>query len=367
VPDDWYFAVRQILGVSVTPNNFPAGLPVPSVTEIGAGFAYEPVPPVVLPQTWTDAYVDVYTDSYAPADGGDVYTDAYCDVYGVNNPVITGTRRLGGAAFSAAATVTADGTWIPELFWGLGTDLGPVDSDSSAITAWITGTGYGIPARRVALGSQIPASYAASPASGEAGVRRILFDVRPDSTTTPDQLRAFLQSCQEAELDCTVSVWAGADTAFARPADWLALLPAYVNAIRINGYKHVLAVSNAAFSNGWISTWYPGDELVDIIAPTFWCEGRTPGSGAPTLAAAADFADRHGTWFGLSGFGADHVAYSPRQCEEFMAYVERFFGARRAAWKSNYDLIWLGTGHYSVLDAPHPVLVAWQQMADYFI
>jgi hypothetical protein len=364
VPDDWYFAVRQILGVSVAPNNFPAGLPVPAAAEIGAGLAWEPEPPVTLPQTWTDIYVDAYTGSYAPADGGDVYTDAYCDVYGVNNPAITGTQRTGSAAFSATATASATAVCIAPPACALGADLGAVAASGSSVSAWISGTGQPIPARRIALGNQIPATLAASDAAGDAGTRRVLFDVRPDATTTPDQLAAFLASCQAGGLEASVSIWAGADTAFANPSDWLALLPAYASATRVNGYQHVLAVSNKAMTSGWLSTWYPGDGLVDVIAPAFWCSGPAPGSGAPTLAGAAAFADAHGKPFGLSGFGADHGAHGAKQCEAFIAYVQRFFAARKAAAKQNYDLIWLGTGSYSVLTAPSGVLTAWQELAE---
>jgi hypothetical protein len=363
VPDDWYFAVRQILGVSVSPNNFPAGLPQPPTATIGGGLDWEPEPPVVLPQTWTDIYVDVYTDSYAPADGGDVYTDAYCDIYGVNNPVVTGTERSGGAAFSAGAALSALALRIPLPAFGAGADLGPVSASNAAVTGWISGTGHPVPARRVALGNQVPASLAASPAAGDAGVRRVLFDVQPDATTTPLQLRTFLASCQAGGLEASVSIWAGADTAFANPADWLVLLPGYVNAIQVNGYQHVMAVSNKAMTSGWLSTWYPGDALVDVIAPTFWCDGPAPGSGAPTLAGAAAFADAHGKPFGLSSFGADHVAHSARHCEDFIAYVQKFFAGRRTAAKQNYDLIWAGTGNYSVLTAPSGVLASWQAMA----
>jgi hypothetical protein len=364
VPDDWYFAVRQILGVSVAPNDFPAGLPQPSVTEIGAGFAWEPEPPAVIPQTWTDIYADAYTDSYALADGGDLFTDAYCDVYGVNDPAITGTGRSGAAALSAGAVVNVTAVRVAAPACALGADLGPVAASDASVTAWVAGTGEPVPARRIALGSQVPATLAASPAAGDAGVRRVLFDVRPDATTTPDQLRSFLASCQAGGLECSVSIWAGADTAFANPSDWLAMLPAYASAIRVNGYQHVLAVSNRAMTSGWLGRWYPGDDLVDVIAPTFWCDGPVPGSGAPTLGGAAAFADAHGKPFGLSGTGADHAAHDARHCEDFTGYLQRFFTSRRQAARSCSDLFWLGTGSYSVLTAPHGVLTAWQELAE---
>jgi hypothetical protein len=364
VPDDWYFAVRQILGVSVTPNDFPAGLPQPAAAEIGAGLAWEPEPPVALPQTWTDIYADTYADSYALADGGDLYTDTYCDVYGVNDPVVTGSERSGAAALSAGAAVSVTALRVPVPSCALGTDLGPVAASDASVTAWIAGTGRPVPARRIALGNQIPATLAASAAAGDAGVRRVLFDVRPDATTTPAQLQAFLASCQAGGLEASVSIWAGADTAFASPADWTALLPGYVRAVRLNGYQHVLALSNAAMSSGWLATWYPGDALVDVISPAFWCDGPAPGSGAPTLAAAAAFADAHGKPFGLYGTGADHVAHSAARCEAFIAYVQRFFTARKAAGKQCSDLFWLGTGNYSVLTAPPGVLTTWQGLAE---
>lgn len=363
VPDDWYFAVRQALGVSAAPDNFPAGLPQPSSAQVGNGVAWEPASPAVLPQTWTDVYSDAYSGSYAPADGGDIYTDAYCDAYGVNDPAVTGTERTGAAALSSVPALGALAVRTAPPACSLGADLGPVAASDASVAAWVTGTGRQVPARRIALGSQVPVSLAASPAAGDAGLRRVLFDVRPDATVTPGQLQAFLLSCQAGGLEASVSVWAGADTAFASPSDWLAMLPGYVQAVRVSGYQHVLAVSNRAMSSGWLGSWYPGDDLVDVISPSFWCDGPAPGSGAPTLAAAAAFADAHGKPLGLYETGADHTAHTAGQCEDFIAYVQWFFTVRRAAGKQCSDLFWAGTGSYSVLTAPQGVLTAWQALA----
>jgi hypothetical protein len=365
VPDDWFFAVRQALGIAVPPSDFPGGSPTAAGVYSRRTITWQP--PVIAPgadQTWTDIYTDTYTDLYAPADGGDVYTDDYNDNYADDYPTTTGAVRSGAGAFSASAELTAAPTVVPLPAFGVGVDLGPVAASDPSMAAWATASGSAVPARRIALGNQIPASLGASLAAGDAGVRRVLFDFQPDATTTPAQLTAFLASCAAGGLEASVSIWAGADTAFANPQDWLNLVGAYAPSIRLNGYQHVLTISNAAVSSGWLASWYPGDELVDVIAPTFWCEGPAPGTGAPNLAAAAAFADLHGKPLGLGGFGADHVAYTAAQNVAFIAYVQETFAARKATVIPGYDLIWLGTGNYSIVTAPPSVLAAWQSMAE---
>jgi len=360
VPDDWFFAVRQALGVAVPPDDFPGGVPGSSGFYSRRTITWEP--PAVTPpetQTWTDIYTDTYTDEYAPADGGDVYTDVYNDNYPDDYPVTTGTVRAGAGALSAAASLYAAPAVVPLPEVGVGVDLGPVPASDPAVAAWITASGQGVPARRIALGNEIPVSLGASPAAGDAGVRRVLFDFQPDATTTPAQLSAFLASCAAGGLEASVSIWAGADA-----QDWLALVAEYASSIRLNGYQHVLTVSAAAAGSGWLAAWYPGDDLVDVIAPTFWCQGAAPGTGAPNLAAAAYFADLHGKPLGLASFGADHVAYTAAQCEAFIAYVQGMFAAREAAAIPGYDLIWAGTGNYSIVTAPPAVLASWRAMAE---
>jgi hypothetical protein len=364
VPDSWFFSVRQALAVTSPGSDFPGPPQPPPDVVLGAGLVYEgPAVTQAGPETFTDIYTDVYTDTYAPADAGDVYTDDYADTYGTDYLTVTGTLRSGAAALSAAVALTATALTIPLPAFALGADLGPVAAADPSIGAWTFATGLSLPARRIALGNQIPVSLAASPAAGDAGVRRVLFDIRPDSTTTPAQLDTFLASCQAGNLAASVSIWAGADTAFTNPQDFLDLLPDYAAVVRRYGYQVVLTVSNASIARNWLAAWYPGDDLVDVIAPTFWCTGPAPGSGADTLAVAQAFADAHGKAFGLAGFGADHIAFSAAQGEVFTAYVQSVFTARRAAARPCYDLIWLGTGSYSIVTAPTGLLAAYRQLA----
>ncbi|MCW2930046.1 MAG: hypothetical protein JWM19_1008 [Actinomycetia bacterium] len=364
VPEDWFFGTRQALGISGAPGEFPGPAGPPPDVTLGDALVWEP-PAVAAqePQTFSDIFSDVYTDTYGPADAGDVYTDGYADAYGQDYLVITGMQRQAAASLPASPSLFADAVRLPLPAFGLGADLGNVAASDPAVTSWTSGTGLPLPARRIALGNQVPATLAASAAAGDAGVRRVLFDVRPDATTTPAQLGAFLSSCQDGGLEASVSIWAGADAAFASPQDWAALLPAYVAVIHQAGYQHVLTVDNSSIQGGWLSAWYPGDDLVDVIAPTFWCTGPAPGSGAPNLAVAAAFADAHGKPLGLAGFGSDHARFTSAQAGAFIAYVQALFTARRKAATQSYDLIWLGTGTYSVITAPPGVLGAYQQLA----
>ncbi len=364
VPDSWFFSIRQALGISSPASDFPGPpQPAPDVV-LGDALVWEPPAVAALePQTYTDIYSNTYTDQYAPADGGDVYTDIYSDAYGQDYLVITGSEHAGSAALAAAVTLSATALRIPLPAFGLGADLGQVGASDPSVAAWITGTGLALPARRIALGNQIPETLAGSLASGDAGLRRVLFDIRPDSTTTLGQLDIFLASCQAGGLEASVSIWAGADMAFTDLSDWLTMIPAYAAVIHRNGYQVVLTVANHSIATGWLSAWYPGDEFTDVIAPTFWCTGPAPGSGGDTLASAQAFADAHGKPFGLAGFGVDHTLYTVAQGQAFISYVQGLFTARVAAAKPNYDLIWPGAGSYSVLTAPNGLLAAYRTLA----
>jgi hypothetical protein len=364
VPDSWFFSVRQALALSAPGSDFPGPpQPLPDAS-LGSALVWQPPSAAGSePGTFSDIYSDAYTDQYAPADGGDLFTDDYGDLYGEDYVVTTGSERQGAASLSAAGFLTAVAAAIPRPASGLGADLGPVAASGPSVGAWVAGTGLPLPVRRIALGNQVPASLGDSPASGEAGVRRVLFDIRPDATTTPGALDDFLADCQAGGLEASVSIWAGADTAFSNPGDWVALLPDYAAAVHRNGYQVVLTVDNHSIAAGWLDAWYPGDQFIDVIAPAFWCTGPAPGSGGDTLAAAQAFADAHGKPLGLAGFGVDHAQFTTAQGQAFISYVQRLFAARKAAARQSYDLIWLGTGTYSVVTAPAGLLASYRSLA----
>jgi hypothetical protein len=123
-------------------------------------------------------------------------------------------------------------------------------------------------------------------------------------------------------------------------------------------------VDNRSVAGGWLDAWYPGDDIIDVIAPTFWCTGQAPGSGGDTLATAQVFADAHGKPLGLAGFGVDHQQFTTAQGQAYISYVQRLFTARNAAAKPSYDLLWLGTGNYSILTAPPALLASYRALAE---
>jgi hypothetical protein len=364
VPESWYFKIRQQLAITPPAPDFPGPALPPADATLGSALVYEP-PAVeeIGPATWSDFYSDVFTDTYALADGGDVYTDTYCDTYGQDYLVTTGTVRSGATLLAAIGSLTAVGETVARNASALGADLGLVPASDPSVTAWTQATALPLPVRRIALGNQIPASLAASPAAGDAGVRRVLFDVRPDTTTTPGQLSAFLASCQAGNLRCAVSIWAGADQAFGDIQDYLDMLPAYVAAIRLNGYSHVFTIDNASIVRGALPATYPGDALVDVISPTITCTGPAPGSGGDTLALAASFADSHAKPFGLAGITVDHTAVTALQGQAFLAYLQQVFAGRKAAGQQNADLIYASAGGASITTAPPQIVAAYRQLA----
>lgn len=364
IPESWYFRIRQQLAITPPAPDFPGPPLPPADATLGSALVYEePAVAAQEPETWSDFYSDVFTDTYALADGGDVYTDTFSDTYGQDYLVTTGTVRSGATLLAALGTVTATGETIARNASALGADLGPVPASDPSVTAWTQATALALPVRRIALGNQIPASLASSPAAGDAGVRRVLFDVRPDVTTTPAQLSAFLGSCQAGNLRCAVSIWAGADKAFGNIQDYLDMLPGYVAAIRLNGYSHVFTIDNASIVRGALPATYPGDDLVDVISPAITCTGPAPGSGGDTLTLAASFANTHAKPLGLAGITLDHTKIGVLQGQAFLGYIQQMFANRKAAGQQNADLIYASAGGASITTAPPQIVAAYRQLS----
>jgi hypothetical protein len=343
---------------------------------------------IIEPQTYGDFYTDTYIDAYGVPDGGDIYTDSYSDVYGEDNPVvITGSLVQGASSSSSpfytatyesvyngaelfpvssvsAVTSTASATSSAPQLPLLGAALGAVAGDSSAVTSFASLTGRPLALRRVFFGNQIPAALSGSLVEADAGVRRVSMDFWPDSTTTPAQLDMFLASCSAAGLDAEVTLWAGeAAATFDTPGEYFAILRAYVPVIRGNGYSFVWAEQNSVIVHeNALAIWYPGDDLVDVIAPAFYCDGPAPGiPGADSLAAAAAFADARDKPFGLCEFGVDHTVHTETQGDDFLAYVRNLFADRAAAGKLNGDLVYDDTGGAALAGAPASFVVLYQQ------
>jgi hypothetical protein len=367
IPESWYFRTRQALGLVNQPPVTPAP-PVPPAFVIGTGLIYEPPEVVVTDaQTFGDFYSDVYADVYGVPDAGDIYTDTYADTYGEDNPVvITGSLVSGSASSVSAVTSTASAAEFSPPAVLLGAALGAVAGDSATVAGFASLTGQPLALRRVFFGNQIPAALSGSLVEADAGVRRVSMDFWPDATTTPGQLDAFLASCSQAGLDAEVTLWAGeAAVTFSTPAEYFAVLQAYVPVIRGNGYSFVWAEQNSLIVHGnALATWYPGDALVDVIAPAFYCDGPAPGTpGGDSLAAAAAFADAHGKPLGLCEFGVDHATCTETQGGYFLAYIMALFSTRAGAGKLNGDLVYDDTGSYALSGAPASFVTLYRQIA----
>jgi len=391
IPESWYFGIRQTLGLQQPPSYPPADT-VPDGFTVGTGLVYleseaEPVPP----PTYSDFYTDIFTDVYGIPDGGDIYTDTYCDTYGAiytdpsgsgfnfnvqpSPALVLGALRPGSATLSEAASMDASGEVIVPFEPEIGAALGQVAGGSGTVTSFITLTGQPLAVRRVYLGNQIPASLAASIVAADAGVRRVSIDFQPDETTTPDQLDAFLASCQAGGLDAEITLWSGVNMTSGNGTQWSIdgtvwyqrMLEAYVPVIRRNNYAHVwVAANHAIVKNNVLATWYPGDDLVDMISPTFYCQGPRPGvKGSDTLAVVSAFADAHAKPLGLSEFAVDHAQFSQTQGNDFLGYVKTFFTNRAAAGKPAGDLIYFNVnsgGTYALATAPASYVTLYQQI-----
>jgi len=127
-----------------------------------------------------------------------------------------------------------------------------------------------------------------------------------------------------------------------------------------------VAANHAIVKNNVLATWYPGDDLVDTIAPTFYCQGPRPGvKGSDTLAVVSAFADAHAKPLGLSEFAVDHAQFSQTQGNDFLGYVKTFFTNRAAAGKPAGDLIYFNVnsgGTYALATAPASYVTLYQQI-----
>lgn len=367
IPESWYFRTRQALGLVNQPPLEPP-VPVPPDFVVGDALIYEPPDVVVAePQTYGDFFIDTYIDVYGVPDGGDVYTDAFSDDYGEDNPVVITGALVGASARSESDVTTTAGassfTPAPPL---LGAALGQVAGNSSQVSALAALTTQPVPLRRVFFGNQIPAALAGSLVEADAGVRRVSMDFWPDSTTTTDQLNTFLASCASGGLDAEVTLWGseGAST-FDTTAEYFAMLQAYVPIVRANGYRFAWSEQNSLIVHeNALAVWYPGDDLVDVIAPAFYCGGGAPGTpGADSLAAAAAFADTHGKPLGLCEFGVDHTSFTEGEGDAFLNYIKSLFAARSAAGKLNGDLVYDDTGNLSLAGAPASFVALYKQIS----
>lgn len=379
VPSSWYFRTRQALGL-VTQPALPE--PAPAGPEFGLGSALvyeEPAPVAAETPSYSDFYEDTFIDTFGVPDAGDVYSDTFDDVYGVDDvaaldddfyestyPAVYGMSFISATASSVSAVATsATGTTFTPPPPLLGAALGQVAGGSGTVSAFVTLTGQSLAARRVFFGNQIPATLSGSLVAADAGVRRVSMDFWPDATTTPAQLAAFLASCSAGGLAAEVTLWAGeAASTFDSPAEYFAILDAYVPVIRLAGYTFVWAEQNSLIvHDNALASWYPGDSLVDAIAPSFYCDGPAPGTpGGDSLAVAAAFADVHGKPLGLCEFGADHTSVTEVQGDAFLAYVQGLFAARAAAGKLNGDLIYDDTGGNTLAGAPASFVTLYQQI-----
>jgi hypothetical protein len=374
IPSSWYFGIRQALGLQQPPS-YPAPDTVPDGFTVGSGLVYSEAestePPV---PTYSDFYIDTYIDTFAAADGGDVYTDVYCDIYGEDYLVTTGSVVAGAVHLTGTSSLGGPGTVIPRLVPELGAWVGNVAASNSAVSNFITLTTQPLAVRRVYLGNSIPVSLSASIVAGDVGVRRVSIDFQPDNTTTPAQLDAFLADCQANGLQAEISLWAGVNMASGSGTQWSIdgtvwyhrMLADYVPIIRRNGYTHVWVASNHTVVNNTatLDYWYPGDGLVDAIAPIFYCMGPCPGAGGETLAVMAAFADAHGKPFGLSEFAVDHTRFSQTQGKDFLGYILNLFAARVRAGKPTGDLIYYnGVSADALATGPASYVLLYKQIS----
>lgn len=369
IPQTWFFAYQQIAQETSTfvpvpqPVTSPAGLVLGSGLALTAASQLPPPPPPKA--TYIDMFVDVYTETYGIAEAGDVYTDIYDDVYGQDYTSITGTLSTGTAALQAASTLTAGATNVPALAPLEGAAVGFVPGNGIAVSSFIATTAQPLALRRIYMGNQIPLSVASSLISYDAAAgRKVSIDFRPDATTTPAQLDAFLTDCVNNGVNAEISLWANPQTGFINPQDYFAIVSQYYPVIHKSGYSHIFVISNTNIVQGGLSTWYPGDTVVDGISASFFAQGPPPGDkGAPTLAYAANFAALHGKPFGLSEFGADWSLNTVAQGQQFLNYVLRFVRAQLAARRPMGDFVYLSASTFNLTDAPASWITIYRQIS----
>lgn len=369
VPQEWFFAQKQILALGSTTFVPPQIAPPPPPPDVNLAFGVVSiVPPAPEPEqveesTYEDIYPDTYEDFYGLADGSDFYTDVYNDLYDYSSLNITGTVQSASAFLAGTGTMTVTPVDIPSPRAFNGASVGNVSGDANAVSFFIQRTGQPMHVRRLFLGNAIPASLQASLAAKDAlAGRKVSIDIRPDSTNTTDQLDDFLASCQAGSLNAEFTIWHGADRHFSTPGEYIALLNKYVPIIRRNGYEHIYSVSNdSALNRNALAYWYPGDSLVDGISAELYPQQNNPAAPSPmdfagmsavNLNLIGSFADVHGQPFGITQMGVDRTQFTVAQGVQFLSYVLEFFTARKKAKKENGDVIYDSTTVYDLTSGP---------------
>jgi hypothetical protein len=363
IPQTWYFTYQSLLASQtgytpplppVAPTQLPLAVAGSNILAITAASQVPPLPPP--PVTYLDVYLDTYIDYYGYPEAGDLYTDIYDDVYGYGQAPTTGTVHSATAAWRQSSVLGIAGSFSLPRMPLLGADLGNIPGNDIAVQDFITATGQPLALRRLYLGNQIPVSLAASAAAYDAGVRKVFFDFQPDTTNTPDQLRAFLASCQTAGLAASVSLWSNPDASFTSPLDYFEMLQAYVPVIQANGYQFVFVISNSTImrKNG-LPVWWPEPYVqVDAMSVGLYSTGITPGDpDSDNLSTAAHWADVNQVPFGLAEFGAEWSKIRDDEGEDFFEWIQDFFYSRVRAGKLVGDLVCRSTGTYSLVNAPH--------------
>lgn len=382
VPAFWYFGTRQILQLTVPAEPGPAG---PAAAPFVLGHALVFIPPEAVPvatPTFSDIYGDTFTDTFGYADAGDVYTDAFSDTYGtdysdpagsgyndqiqLSQALVIGSLKDGMATSSSAVTSSATGATFTPVRPVIGANVGQVTGNGLEVQSFIALTGQALQIRRVSFGNQIPTGLGGSLVAADAGVREVSMDFQPDATTSPLQLDAFLASCAAGGLSGDVTIWAKvAPETFDSPEEYFAILQDYVPVIRRNGFNHVWAVQNSDIvHNDALERWYPGDDLVDVIAPTFFAQALAPGDpGTDTLAEIGNFANAHQIPLGLTEFGVDSSQFTEAQGDAFLRYVSEFFSRRAALGKPNGNLLYLSAGSFSLTLSPDSRVALYRQIS----
>jgi hypothetical protein len=169
--------------------------------------------------------------------------------------------------------------------------------------------------------------------------------IRPEAGWLPAYLDAYLRSCKQAGLVVDVTLWPEPHRVLS-PQRYKVMCEVYVPVIHAAGFTHTFCVSNyAAVTEQALARYWPGDDLADQVAVTFYPSGLS-------LALAAAFAGDHGKPLGLAEFapGPGHATRSDNL--GFLRYITECFACRLDAGEPCGDLVWLSGGDYPITADP---------------
>lgn len=277
----------------------------------------------------------------------------------MSTQTLTVTTAINGQAVSGNGQFTIEGVrglvgaYINPAIFGAGTTV------AQAISRWEAITSRTLTAHRVYYGvngssNPMPTGPDNQLKADASAGRKSLISLRPPfaSPTSSDAqaIDKFLAACKAAGVRAEVALWAEPNN----PANQGMTETQFISAFRFYApvvrasYPTVFCTSAYYVNHNNGNSWYPGDDVTDVIATDLYCSEY---DGGDRLDNAASIADAAGKPFGVWEFNSS-LNQTQAQATKFFGYLRSYFSARTAAGKPNADLALFNSGSLPNQETP---------------